>query len=60
MGKMEESGISNEEEFIWDRLFVTVLRTFHHIEALNLISRRLLIDMLHFRIDMQTVKLLIR
>lgn len=53
-------GVSNEEEFIWDRLFVTVLRTFHHIEPLNPISRRLLIDMLHFRIDMQTVKLLIR
>lgn len=57
---MEEFGGGKEEDIIWDRLFVTILRTFHRNPFLEPISKRILIQMLNFRIDMQTVKLMIR
>ena len=58
--KNEEQGSIKEEDFIWDVLFVTLLRTFHRRKETQESSRKLLVEMINFRIDMQTVKLIIR
>ena len=39
---------------------MTVLRTFHRKKIFQPLAFKLLVEMLNFRIDMQTVKLMIR
>ena len=39
---------------------MTILRTFHRKKTFQPLAKKILVEMINFRIDMQTVKLIIR
>lgn len=58
--KVEESGAYYEEEIIWDKLFTALLGCYSKHDALKSIVLTIIVEMVSFKLDLQTMKLLIR
>jgi hypothetical protein len=58
--KAEEGGSFYEEEIIWDKLFTTLLCCYSKYDSLKAVTLKIIIEMVSFKLDLQTMKLLIR
>jgi hypothetical protein len=58
--KVEESGNFHEEELIWDKLFTALLSSYSKYDYLKATILKLIVEMVSFKLDLQTMKLLIR
>lgn len=58
--KVEEGGSYYEEETIWDKLFTSLLCCYSKYDSLKEIILKIIIEMVSFKLDLQTMKLLIR
>lgn len=58
--KVEEGGNYYEEEIIWDKLFTSLLGCYSKYDSLKEVILKIIIEMVSFKLDLQTMKLLIR
>jgi hypothetical protein len=58
--RAEENATAREYEILWDRLFAALLGILVKQPRLKKLARQLIVEMINYKIDVQTVKLLIR
>lgn len=58
--RAEDNSLISEEEVIWDKLFASLLKIYTQLDATKDIVRKILIEMISYKLDLQAVKLLIR
>ncbi len=58
--KVEEGGSYYEEQIIWDKLFTSILNCYSKYDELKEVCLKIITEMVSFKLDLQTMKLLVR